>query len=75
MRSSSVAALIALALAGSSAPASKLPPLPAKWPKTLQIGVSDDPGGAAALRRVAPFGFRYQYLAGGRAAISGNVLA
>ena len=65
MRSSSAAALITLALAGSAAPASKLPPLPAKWPKTLQIGVADDPGGAAALRRVAPFGFRYQYLAGG----------
>ena len=27
--------------------------------------MSDEPGGAAALRRVAPFGFRYQYLAGG----------
>ena len=65
MRSSSAAALITLALAGSAAPAAKLPPLPAKWPRTLQIGVSDDPGGAAALRRVAPFGFRYQYLAGG----------
>jgi len=65
LRSSSAAALITLALAGSAAPASKLPPLPAKWPHTLQIGVTDDPGGAAALRRVAPFGFRYQYLAGG----------
>ena len=65
MRSSSAAALITLALAGSAAPASKLPPLPAKWPHTLQIGVTDDPGGAAALRRVAPFGFRYQYLASG----------
>ena len=50
---------------GSAAPATKLPPLPAKWPRTLQIGVADDPGGAAALRRAAPFGFRYQYLAGG----------
>jgi hypothetical protein len=27
--------------------------------------MADDPGGAAALRRAAPFGFRYQYLAGG----------
>jgi hypothetical protein len=27
--------------------------------------MADDPGDAAALRRVAPFGFRYQYLAGG----------
>jgi hypothetical protein len=65
LRSSSAAALITLALAGSAAPASKLPPLPPKWPRTLQIGVADDPGGAAALRKVAPFGFRYQYLAGG----------
>jgi hypothetical protein len=44
---------------------SKLPPLPARWPRTLQIGMTDPPGGAAALRRAAPFGFRYQYLAGG----------
>jgi hypothetical protein len=58
---------IVLALAGvaGAAPAAKLPPLPAHWPRTLQIGSADDPGGAAALRRVAPFGFRYQYLAGG----------
>jgi hypothetical protein len=27
--------------------------------------MADSPGGAAALRRAAPFGFRYQYLAGG----------
>jgi hypothetical protein len=27
--------------------------------------MADEPGGAAALRRAAPFGFRYQYLAGG----------
>jgi hypothetical protein len=65
LRSSSAAALITLALAGSAAPASKLPPLPARWPRMLQIGVADDPGGAAALRKAAPFGFRYQYLAGG----------
>jgi hypothetical protein len=65
LRSSSAAALITLALAGSATPVSGLPPLPAHWPRTLQIGVADDPGGAAALRRVAPFGFRYQYLAGG----------
>jgi hypothetical protein len=42
-----------------------LPPLPARWPHTLELGVADEPGGATALRRVAPFGFRYQYLAGG----------
>jgi hypothetical protein len=42
-----------------------LPRLPASWPRTLQLGLSDAPGGAAALRRSARFGFRYQYLAGG----------
>jgi hypothetical protein len=42
-----------------------LPALPAHWPTTLQIGSADEPGDAAALHRAAPFGFRYQYLAGG----------
>src|SRR5262249_59439956 len=65
VRARSVAAvLVALACAGGAS-ASTLPQLPAAWPKTLQLGVADDPGGAAALRRAAPFGFRYQYLAGG----------
>jgi hypothetical protein len=45
--------------------AAKLPPLPHGWPTTMQIGLTDAPGGAAALRASAPFGFRYQYLAGG----------
>jgi hypothetical protein len=59
-------AAAALVLAGSSGAATrKLPPLPARWPHTLQIGVADSPGGAKALRASAPFGFRYQYLAGG----------
>jgi hypothetical protein len=59
-------ALAAFALT-ASAPASvaKLPALPKHWPKTLQLGLADEPGGAAALRRSARFGFRYQYLAGG----------
>ena len=36
------------------------------WPSpTLQIGVADEEGGAAALRASAPFGLRYHYLAGG----------
>jgi len=48
-----------------AAPAAALPPLPHGWPSTMQIGLADFPGGAAALRRSAPFGFRYQYLAGG----------
>ncbi len=59
--------LLALAAVTASASASStaLPPLPKSWPKTLQIGLSDGPGGAASLRRSAPFGLRYQYLAGG----------
>lgn len=31
----------------------------------MQLGLTDAPGGAAALRRSAPFRFRYEYLAGG----------
>ncbi len=62
-------ALAVLALAtvprAGAGPAAALPPLPAHWPKTLQIGMADDPGGAAALRKALPFGMRYQYLAGG----------
>src|SRR5581483_70027 len=63
--------LLAVALVGAAPAAATrrttpaLPPLPHRWPRTLQIGLTDSPGGAAALRRSAPFGFRYQYLAGG----------
>jgi hypothetical protein len=42
-----------------------LPELPTGWPASFQLGSSDSPGGARALEQVAPFGFRYQYLAGG----------
>jgi len=42
-----------------------LPALPAGWPTTLQLGRADSPGGAASMKAQAPFGFRYQYLAGG----------
>ncbi|HEU4656541.1 MAG TPA: hypothetical protein VFR97_03410, partial [Capillimicrobium sp.] len=36
------------------------------WPaSTLQLGLDDEEGGAAALRASAPFGLRYHYLAGG----------
>ena len=45
--------------------ASALPPLPAGWFGTLQIGMSSGPDQAAAMQAKAPFGFRYQYLAGG----------
>jgi hypothetical protein len=62
---SAIAVVLALASASGASAATSLPPLPARWPHTLQPGVADSPGGAAALRKVAPFGFRYQYLAGG----------
>lgn len=39
--------------------------LPQGWPTTLQVGMMDSPGGAAAMRATAPYGFRYQYLAAG----------
>ena len=56
-------ALTAVCVAPASA--AELPPLPHGWPKTLQIGLTDPPGDAKALHRSAPFGMRYQYLAGG----------
>lgn len=31
----------------------------------MQLGLSSSPGAASSMRAVAPFGFRYQYLAGG----------
>src|SRR5205814_10718443 len=34
-------------------------------PAIMQLGMFDTPGGAANLRTTAPFGYRYQYLAGG----------
>jgi hypothetical protein len=57
-----VVGLAAVLLLGGSAQAAtpKLPPLPARWPKTLQIGLSESPGAI-----FKPVGFRYQYLAGG----------
>jgi hypothetical protein len=65
-RRRSAAALVAAAtLATGPAALAKLPPLPHGWPQTLQVGLTDASGGAAALRQVARFGFRYQYLAGG----------
>jgi hypothetical protein len=58
------ASLASTSLAGGDASPS-LPPLPARWPASLQLGMADPPGGAAALRRAVPLGLRYQYLAGG----------
>jgi hypothetical protein len=46
-------------------PPGQFPPLPSTWPKSFGLGTSDGAGGAGALARVAPFQFRYQYLAGG----------
>jgi hypothetical protein len=41
-------------------------PARAHWPFTrLQLGLTSPPGGAAGMAAVAPFGLRYQYLAGG----------
>jgi hypothetical protein len=62
-----VSLVLAASISATAAAArtSSLPPLPKGWPHTLQIGISDGPGGAAALRKDAPLGFRYQYLAGG----------
>jgi hypothetical protein len=42
-----------------------LHPPPDGWPSSLELGMSDGLGGAAAMQATAPFGFRYQYLAGG----------
>jgi hypothetical protein len=54
-----------ISVAGTPAVGS-LAPLPARWPsRALEIGMTDGPNGAAAMRATAPFAFRYQYLAGG----------
>ncbi len=45
--------------------AATMPPLPPRWPTSLQLGMSSGADGAAAMRQTATFGFRYQYLAGG----------
>jgi len=40
------------------------PAAAADWPSTrLELGLADQPGGAAALERSAKVRFRYQYLA------------
>ncbi len=50
---------------GSATTAEAAGTLPAGWPSTLQLGMADSPGGAGSMKAVAPFAFRYQYLAGG----------
>ena len=47
------------------APAVQAQSLPSGWPARVELGMADAPGGAAAMKATAPFGFRYQYLAGG----------
>jgi hypothetical protein len=42
-----------------------MPPLPRGWPATLQLGMAGGTDSAAQMRLSAPFGMRYQYLAGG----------
>lgn len=56
------AALLAL---GGAASAHAAAPVPDGWGQRLAIGLTDSPGGAPTLRASAPFGLRYQYLAGG----------
>jgi hypothetical protein len=58
-------AVLACAGGGAAADHAPLPPVPKGWPRSLQLGLADSPGGAAALHGSAPLGFRYQYLAGG----------
>jgi hypothetical protein len=65
-----IAAAVAAVAAAPSASAS-LPPLPAAWPGKLELGLASQPGNAGAVLREAPFGFRYQYLAGDVRAGSG----
>jgi hypothetical protein len=70
VRRSLLTAVLGLAALGCTSAASAagrgLPPLPHGWPShRLELGLMDHPGGAAAMRQTAPFGFRYQYLAAG----------
>jgi hypothetical protein len=57
--------VLGLAALIAPTPSEGLPALPAGWPTTLQIGMSDGPGGAAQLRATTGAGVRYQYLGGG----------
>ena len=61
----------ALAAGGANAALGHAP-APQRWPfHTLQLGLTDSPGGAAALAAMAPLRLRYQYLAGGVNTASG----
>lgn len=70
MRRPRVISLLAPLLAAAAvhaACAHAAAPLPQGWPRTFQLGLTDQPGGAGDLRgRMGPgLGLRYQYLAGG----------
>ena len=63
MKSTLLAAFLAAACLATPALGAKPP---RGWPShRVELGLTDPPGGAAAMRRGAHFGFRYQYLAGG----------
>jgi hypothetical protein len=58
-----IAVALATAVAAPDASGS-LPAPPKGWPGKLELGLASQPGTAGAILREAPFGFRYQYLAG-----------
>lgn len=61
-----IAGILALALTPTAAAFTVAGRHVDHWPfRTLQLGIMSPPGAAAAERRQAPFGFRYQYLSGG----------
>jgi hypothetical protein len=66
MRTRTLHVLLALAALGATSNLARAQaPLPPTWPKQMELGMADAPGGAAAMKATAPFAFRYQYLAGG----------
>jgi hypothetical protein len=66
MKTRTLAALFLSLICALARPqAQGLAPLPAGWPARVELGMADSPGGAAAMKVTALFGFRYQYLAGG----------
>src|ERR1043165_4507651 len=60
----SIALMVVLGL-GAPVRTASAHAVPAGWPARVELGMADSPGGAAAMKRTAPFAFRYQYLAGG----------
>lgn len=51
--------------AAQAASSGALPAPPAGWPDRVELGMSSGRGDAGTVVATAPFGFRYQYLAGG----------